>query len=81
MNLIVNIFNSFVKIIVFVCAYFKASYYNLIQNITGKKVYKWQKYSAEFKQKYEDIPQNKMLFTLISLIVAIILLILYLIFY
>ncbi len=73
-------FKSLGKVFVFLFAYFKASYYNLIQNITGKNVYKWQKFTAEFKQKYEDVPQKNTLFIILSFLITILIFVLFLVY-
>ncbi len=72
-------FKAIISTIKFITAYAKCSFYGIIQNITGKKVYKWQKYAADFRRKYDNPAQNNYLIFLLALFFTLIIYISFLI--
>ncbi len=67
-----NIFKAILGVIIFLLSYIKCMYYSIVQNITGRHVYKWQKYVADFKKKYDSSAQSNAHLLLISFVLTII---------
>ncbi len=68
-----SFFKKIADFFMFIVSYFRVTYYNIVQNITGKDVYKWQKFTTDFKRKYAEYSsQTNTIYVFITTIITII---------